>query len=449
MTDTSDPRRDLLRAELQRVDGADPGAGPAIPKHRKMAANPARFLRGSAPLFYTDIAAGTLPLPRALVEGTPLTAVMGDCHVSNFGFITEQGSHGDQVVFCPNDYDDACIGPAVWDLARYLVSVLVATEYARGVLSGDYRSEEVADTGGLQAASEDAALAACRKFLKAYRRTCREGVADPDRRMAALDDFPRRHVLARPLRKARRRAAGGRDFATKSTLGKEVEVHRGLPRFRDRPGRFAPLEPDRAQTVRRVFRPYVDDQILDVVRRLGAGTGSVDLDRFYLLVGPPDFAGPRDLALCHVVEVKQQRPASPLHRFPDLSPVNRLDPAHLTVDCQRLMQRSPDLVLDDVVWEDRHWLVRSRHHARVGIDPEDIALAGKKPGKRLKQYARACGEALALAHARGDRRSTRFEAAMARHLKREGDDLVAAAQAYARQVRADRELLQAMVAPAP
>jgi hypothetical protein len=197
--------------------------------------------------------------------------------------------------------------------------------------------------------------------------------------------------------------------------------------------------------VRRAFRPYVYDEILDIVRRIGAGTGSVDLERFHLLVGPADFSCPADLPLCHVVEIKQQRPAAALFRFPRISPVNLLKPAHLTIDCQRRMQRSPDLVLDEAIWEGEHWLVRSRHHARVGIDPEDIALAERKPGKRLAQYAAACGEALALAHARGDRRSTRFEESMSVHLKAGAGALIAAARSYAQQVRDDWRLLREML----
>ena len=197
--------------------------------------------------------------------------------------------------------------------------------------------------------------------------------------------------------------------------------------------------------MRRAFRPYVYDEILDIVRRIGAGTGSVDLERFHLLVGPADFSCPADLPLCHVVEIKQQRPAAALFRFPRISPVNRLAPAHLTVDCQRRMQRSPDLILDEAIWEDKHWLVRSRHHARVGIEPEDIALAEKKPGKCLAQYAAACGEALALAHARGDRRSTRFEEAVSVQLKAEAGALIAAARSYAQRVLDDQRLLRAML----
>ncbi|NBC46512.1 MAG: DUF2252 domain-containing protein [Gammaproteobacteria bacterium] len=446
MTQSDDARQHLIRSELLRVDGSDPGAAEApSKKHSKMTENPFRFLRGSAQLFYADIQQGQLELPAALSESPPLTTVMGDCHVANFGFLTEQGSHGDQVVFCPNDYDDACVGPAVWDIARYLVSLALTAEYCRGLVDGRYQSDEVDDPAELEAPSASDAEEAGHAFLDAYRRTCRHCVRDPGLRFEALDAFPKKHVLGKAFRKACRRAAGGKDFETKSTLAKEVRIDAGRLVFRDRPGRFARLDTERAEAVREAFRPYVDDAILDLVRRLGAGTGSVDLERFYLLVGPEEFAGGKDLALCHVVEVKQQRPASPLYWFPDISPVNRLQSAHLTIDCQRLMQRAPDLVLDEAIWEDTPWLVRSRHHARVGIDPEEIALAPKKPGKQLKAYAQACGQALALAHARGDRRSTRFEASMAKQLPDTSKALVTACAQYAEQVVADQRRLRAIL----
>jgi uncharacterized protein (DUF2252 family) len=438
-------RRDLIRSELCRVDGSDPTAGAAIAKHRKMAASPLRFLRGSVQLYYADLASGALQLPPALLSRVPPTTVMGDCHVSNFGFLTEEGSHGDTVVFCPNDYDDACLGHAAWDLARYITSLVLAADYCRGVLVGRYRSDKLDDPTGLTAAADADARDAGHAFLDAYVDTCRESVDDPARRAGALTYIPKRHMLRKPFKKARRRMAGGRDFATKSTLWKEVEVSGARPRFRDRPERFAALDPARALQVHQAFRPYVDDEVLDLVLRLGAGTGSVDLERFYLLVGPADFAGEADLPLCHVVEIKQQRVSAPIHHFPSLRPENRLDPAHLTVDCQRRMQRSPDLVLDEAIWDGKHWLVRSRHHARVGIDPEDIALARRKPGKRLAQYAAVCGEALALAHARGDRRSTRFEAAMAGVLAEEADPLLDAAAGYAARVIVDWRLLRGML----
>lgn len=437
-------RLQLIRSELLRVDGVDPGAQPSQ-KHRRMVEDPFRFMRGSAQLFYADVHHGRLALPPALTDSVPLTTIMGDCHVSNFGFVTEQGSHGDRVVFCPNDYDDACVGPAVWDLARYLVSLALTAEYCRGLVEGRYFEDGLDGTEGLSAPSAGDAEQAGRAFLAAYRRTCIACVRDPGRRLDALDRFPSQHVLGKAFRKARRRAAGGKDFTRKSTLAKEVRIDEGCLRFRDRPERFARLAPARAETLRHQFRPYVDDAILDLVQRLGAGTGSIDLERYYLLVGPEDFAGERDLELCHVVEVKQQRPAAPLFWFQAISPVNRLHSAHLTLDCQRRMQRAPDLVLDEAICEGKAWLIRSRHHARVGLDPAQIALARKAPAERLVGYATSCGRALALAHARGDPRSTRFEAAMAAQLPKAVEPLLGTTAEYAERVIADQRLLHRLL----
>lgn len=439
-------RTTLIRAELSRVDSADPGDGTApIDKHQRMAESPFRFLRGSAPLFYTDLSQGRLALPPTLIDRPPLTMLMGDCHLSNFGFLTEQGSYGDEVVFCPNDYDDACAGPAVWDLARFLVSLPLAADYTRGLLAGTYLGEAPEELAGLRAPSPNGVEKAAHAFLSAYRKTCQAIVRHPEKRLSALDRFPKKHVLGKAYRKACRRASGGKDFTRKSTLAKEVELDARPLRFRERPGRFARLDPDRAQAIVDAFRPYMDDAILDLVQRLGAGTGSLDLERFYLLVGPSEIASAEDLPLYHVVEVKQQRMAAALARYPSISPVNRLHSAHLTLDCQRRMQRAPDLVLDEAVWEGKTWLIRTRHHARVGIDPEDVALAKKHPNKRLRAYAKVCGQALALAHARGDRRSTRFEAAMEAALDTDADALLGSTLDYAELVIEDQRRLRGLL----
>ena len=200
-----------------------------------------------------------------------------------------------------------------------------------------------------------------------------------------------------------------------------------------------------AKEISTVFRPYVDDAILDVAQRIGAGTGSVNMQRYYLLVGPENYQGVADLPLCHIVEIKQQRVAAPVQVFPDFDPTNQLNPAHLTVVCQQRMQRLPDLVLDEVEWLETHWLVRSRHHARVGIKPEHIAIADIDSPVRLLEYAKSCGAALALAHSRGDRRSIRFEQAIIKRVSKHIDSLIEAADIYAQQTAEDCHLLKVML----
>ena len=441
----------LLRAEFERVDGDVPGKGPVNPKHRKMATSPYHFLRGAAQVFYADLASGLARLPAALLE-PPLTRVQGDCHFANFGFFTEHGSHGDLVVWAANDFDDAAVGHAVFDLLRFCTSLYLVADFCAGVAAGRYVSEETTAGEAGSAPTRKDAERACRAFLERYRKTCKAIVADSDRRDRPLSSVPGGHVLAKSLRKALRRAPGGDQFESKSSLGKAVELQAGRLRFRERE-RYARLDAATLAQIRRVFRPYVDDDILDIVRRLGAGTGSADMDRFYLLVGPPGDLAPeeirsRDLPLAHVVEVKQQREAALIHHFPDLSPVNTLNPAHLTVDSQRQMMRRPDLILDEVVWDETHWLVRSRHHARESLDPEDM-LGWNKPRKAMKQYAAACAASLARAHSRADRRSTRFEAAIAAALETAGDELVEVAERYAQRSISDHRLLRDVLPPPP
>jgi hypothetical protein len=434
-------RQSFLASALQRVDGQGPGTG--LPKHRKMTTSPFVFLRGAAQVFYADLASGTLSLPDALYE-LPLTCVMGDCHVSNFGFLTEEGSHGDRVIFAANDFDDACHGHAAWDLARFGLSLLLCAEHCRGQVEGRYPSED--DVSGKPAVSADQAVAAVEAFLAAYADTFAAAEAR-EHHEQVFDHFDKSRVLGKRYRKAVKRAFGGADFMHKSALAKAVDLESLPLRFRDRPERCVRLSRQEQVLWAERLRPYMDDTVLDLVERIGAGTGSHNMRRFYLLVGPAEIRSDRDLGLCHVVEVKQQRQAAPLHDFPDLSPNNRLDPAHLTVVCQRRMQRDPDLLLDEAEWDGAHWLIRSRHHARVGIDPKHIAIGSKAVDKGgFGQYAEICGRVLALTHARADRRSTRFEQQAHRILPGVTRPLVDALRAYAEVVEQDRAHLAGLEA---
>lgn len=431
-TSYSAVRQDWISNHIQHTDGCPPS--PMVSKHIKMADNPFAFFRGSAQLFYADLQNETIMTPASLRE-IPLTCITGDCHLANFGFLTEEGSHGDHVIFAPNDFDDACVGFAHWDLMRYLVSVLLAAEYCQGVVAGRYRHEK----NHTEKPAIDNALAreAMQQFLAVYIATCRELEQTPGLRQQAIDDIPSGSKLLKAYNKARRRAAGGEEFVTKSALAKAVFMDKDGLRFIRKTDKFTPLAPHFYKEVEHAFAPYMDDDIIDIVQRNNAGTGSVNMARFYFLVGPARPHDATSFSRCHIVEVKQQREAAPLFYFPGLSPVNRLNPAHLTARCQRRMQRRPDVLLDEAIWQEQHYLVRSRHHARVGIKPEDIGIGHKSVSGSFVDYAGMCGKALALAHARSERRSTRFEQAVGAILPDAGDTLVHAAQRYAELVLQD------------
>lgn len=436
-------RASELTEVMARVDGSAPGTG--IAKHQKMAQSPFVMLRGAASVFYQDLAAQNYRLPE-IMEGWPLTMIMGDCHVSNFGFFSEEGSHGDEVIFAPNDFDDACVGYAAWDLLRFGASAILAADHCQGALDERYCLDEPLDKSKvIDDKQVDLALDA---FLESYRGACARIVSGQWDYRAVLQGFDKPHVLAKCDKKAQKRQAGGKDFMRKSSLAKAVDLESFPLKFRKLPHKFQTIDSDLYREIEQKFAPYVDDHILDIVERVGAGTGSVNMERYYLLVGPDAVALEDDLPQYHIVELKKQRSAAPLFEFQDLSPMNLLNPAHLTVTCQRRMQRNPDLVLDEVRWRKAHWLVRSRHHARVGIDPEDVCCGKRAQKSGFIDYANACGIALALAHSRSDRRSFRFEQAVVGTPSKAWQELKALQYEYAEQVRQDWLWLTELEQPA-
>ena len=98
---------DLIRADPDAWRG----------KFRKMAATPFAFYRGSAALFYADMAHDDDPF---LDEQTSRVWIQGDLHAENFG--TYMNSAG-VLVFDVNDFDEAYVGPFTWDLKRLAASL--------------------------------------------------------------------------------------------------------------------------------------------------------------------------------------------------------------------------------------------------------------------------------------------------------------------------------------
>ncbi|MGH4021553.1 MAG: DUF2252 domain-containing protein [Pseudonocardiaceae bacterium] len=86
-------------------------------KFRKMAADPFAFYRGSACLFYADVAACEDPWAD---ERTSRVWIQGDLHAENFG--TYMDGEG-VLIFDVNDFDEAYLGHFTWDLQRFAASV--------------------------------------------------------------------------------------------------------------------------------------------------------------------------------------------------------------------------------------------------------------------------------------------------------------------------------------
>ena len=82
-----------------------------------MAADPFAFYRGSACVFYADVAARD---DRWADERTSRVWIQGDLHAENFG--TYMDGSG-VLIFDVNDFDEAYVGHFTWDLKRFAASV--------------------------------------------------------------------------------------------------------------------------------------------------------------------------------------------------------------------------------------------------------------------------------------------------------------------------------------
>jgi uncharacterized protein (DUF2252 family) len=219
-------------------------------KRARMAVSAFAFLRGSAPMFH-DVVRRTPSLARGPGGRAWIT---GDLHVQNFGaYRTDDASSGrTRVVFGPNDFDEACVGPVRLDVLRVAVSWLLAQ-----------------DEHGLSAARR---IESCRALVDGW----------------VLGAFGSRIRSTEPA--CVTRLVDQVEKRTKATLLRSYVHGRAL--LRD--DRLWPISRALAARVRRSFDAYADRasvrydmarehfEVLDVARRV-AGTGSLGVERFCLL----------------------------------------------------------------------------------------------------------------------------------------------------------------------
>jgi uncharacterized protein (DUF2252 family) len=218
-------------------------------KYREMCKSPFSFFRGSAHLFWEDLAARKSPLP-----GSPTVWACGDLHLENFGSF--QGDNG-LSYFDLNDFDEAALAPSGWELSRFVTSVYVAAP-ALGF--------------GRTDANEFVKL-----FLETYRTALGHGKAHLVERDTAtgmvktlLEQVKKRKrtqlVESRTSwRKGRRCLRIDGKHTLPATDEQQADVERWL-------GKFA-----RSQSDTKFF------SVLDVARRV-AGVGSLGLARYVVLV---------------------------------------------------------------------------------------------------------------------------------------------------------------------
>jgi uncharacterized protein (DUF2252 family) len=385
-------------------------------RYARMLASPFAFLRGSAAVMTPDLA-------HTAVTGLRVQAC-GDAHLGNFGVFASAERN---LVFGINDFDETLPGAWEWDIKRLAASAVVASRFvgadktaceeAARTIVASYRKHMreyapmshldvwysmIDEKGVLAALSPQARAGAERVMAKARRRNHLQVL---EKKAQLVDD--RHHIVEeKPLIVRESHTAQGHPIA--KAVEHTLHVYfDSLPEHR-----------------KVLFARY---RVVDVARKV-VGVGSVGTRCWVLLLsGNDDDNDPLFL------QYKEAQPSV-------LAPYSKSAPwtceGERVVVGQRIIQGAPDIFLGwGIQIDGSHFYMRQLRDMKGSWEFD----ADSMRSKRLIEYCKLCGWALALAHAKsGD------AAVMAGYLgKSESMDEAIArfAEAYAEQNERDYDAL--------
>jgi uncharacterized protein (DUF2252 family) len=286
-------------------------------KFRKMAQDPFSFYRGSACLFYADVAGME---DRYADERTGRVWIQGDLHAENYGtYLNDAGV----IVFDVNDFDEAYLGHFTWDLKRMAAS-LALLGFTKA-LSDDTIRELVEAYAGAYA-----------KQVEAFH----HGEDDEEFRLTLANTDGALHAV---LVEAR--------LKSRWQMLERMTVVKDEDRAFTHGAGVRRLEDDEREEVLEAYEGYLEtipDQkrqhsvsyvVKDVVGRAGFGIGSAGLPAYNLLVEGRSQALENDV----VLSMKQGNLAAPSRVVEDERITEYFEhPGHRTAISQRALQAHAD-----------------------------------------------------------------------------------------------------------
>lgn len=367
--DRPDPVAVVLKAEKGRLPELLPL------RHGRMVASPFAFYRGSALAMATDL------------SGTPVSGIRaqccGDAHLSNFGgFATPER----RVIFSINDLDETLPAPWEWDVKRLAASFVIASR-ANGIREADGRDAVLACVGSYRSSLAEFSQM---KTLELF-----HTVIDIDTIIASIKDPAVRARASKRLAKESKRSVAEDIFP--KLAGSSDQSHfikDQLPAIfhwkGHRPGEIAEAIETAFIHYRHTLLPAtrllldrfeIKDAAIKVV-----GVGSVGTRCWVLLL----MAGNDDPFFLQVKEAR----TSVLEPFAGKSAF--ANHGQRVVDGYRIMQPYSDAFLGWTTGElGRHYFIRQLRDIKLSAAVELFDAA------TMVLFAKWCGRALALAHARG------------------------------------------------
>ncbi len=324
-------------------------------KYKAMRQDAFAFMRGTCHLYYQD-----WPASDKQLNDAPLAWISGDLHLENFGCYK-----GDNrlVYFDLNDFDEAVLAPATWELGRWLTSIMVAAK-------------------SLQLPKGDA-IRLCQLGLDSYAAALMTGKARWLERETAKGMI---RDLLNPLTLRNR----------KTFLNSRTKLRNGKRCIKVDGQRALALAPQERADVIAFVEGYALQQPnpdfyrpLDAARRI-AGTGSLGIARYVILVeghGSPDSN--------YLIDLKEAIPGALMpyvrHKQPEWQ-----SEAHRVASVQHWAQAIAPAFLSAVTFQEKPFVIK-------GLQPTQDRLAlegwnGKL--KRLEQVIRGMGEIVAWSHLR-------------------------------------------------
>ena len=341
----------------------------------RMLTDPFSFYRGSAAVMAADLAAG----PTSGIE----LMCCGDAHVSNFGMYAAPDR---SIIFDLNDFDEAAVAPAEWDVKRLITSAIV---------------------GGRHAGYPAKAIRSCvRQALEGYR-TSLHAMLD----MSVLDRYylrvePEKYTgqVSKDLRGVMQKTTSRARTRTSARIVKQIVQigPDGTPRLREAPPVLQHVAGETEDMLIESIEEYlaavpIDIAVLlshfrvtDVALRV-VGVGSVGT-RCYLVI----LVGPNDAPL--VLQIKQAT-RSVLEEYggwrqPDTlkAAVEAKGQGLRVVDGQLILQAMSDVFLGTTRKDGRDYYVRQFHDMKGTVETEGMSAS------TFGEYVTACAVLLARAH---------------------------------------------------
>ncbi|WAJ45466.1 DUF2252 domain-containing protein [Mycobacterium sp. Aquia_216] len=343
----------------------------------RMLVDPFAFYRGSAAVMAADLAAS----PTSGIE----IMCCGDAHISNFGLYAAPHR---SIVFDLNDFDEAAVAPAEWDVKRLITSAIIGGRHAGYPAKAIARCVEQAVVGyetSLTAMLEEMDVLE-RYYLRVepehYTGTVSKGL---------------QAVIQKTISRARSRTSA-RVFKQITETGPD-----GTPRLREAPPVLQHVDKDVEALLVESIQEYLTAvpadialllshfRVTDVALRV-VGVGSVGT-RCYLVI----LVGPNDTPL--ILQIKEAT-RSVLDEFGGWRQPDSLTAAieangHgvRVTDGQQILQAMSDVFLGSTRKDGRDYYVRQFHDMKGTIETE-----GMKPST-FSDYVSACAVLLARAHA--------------------------------------------------